>query len=93
MSSEAMLNTTQEGSSLAKQSESRKCLPLNVLFIQGGGEGAYEADKKLAASLQKLLGEEYQVHYPMMPNQADPAYETYKTQVTAQAGEETKGGR
>ncbi len=53
----------------------------NVLFIQGGGEGAYEADKKLAASLQEGLGSAYQVHYPMMPNEADPAYETYKTQI------------
>lgn len=54
----------------------------NVLFIQGGGEGAYAADKKLAASLQELLGSAYQVHYPMMPNEADPAYETYQTQIT-----------
>jgi uncharacterized protein len=53
----------------------------NVLLIQGGGEGAYEADQKLAASLQEWLGSEYQVHYPMMPNEADPAYEPYKTQI------------
>ena len=53
----------------------------NILYIQGGGEGAYAADKKLAVSLQELLGTAYQVHYPMMPNEADPAYETYKTQI------------
>ncbi len=53
----------------------------NVLFIQGGGEGAYAADKKLAASLQEWLGSAYQVHYPMMPNEADPEYEAYKTQI------------
>ncbi len=53
----------------------------NVLFIQGGGEGAYAADQKLAASLQELLGAAYQVHYPMMPNEADPEYEAYKTQI------------
>ncbi len=35
-----------------------------VLFIQGGGEGGYEADTALAASLQTGLGKEYAVHYP-----------------------------
>ncbi len=39
-----------------------------VLFIQGGGAGAYEADGKLAASLQEALGAEYEVRYPQMPN-------------------------
>lgn len=53
-----------------------------VLFIQGGGEGAYAADGKLAASLQAALGTEYQVHYPQMPNEADPAYATYKAQIS-----------
>lgn len=38
----------------------------NVLFIQGGGERGYEADAKLAASLQQSLGEAYSVHYPKM---------------------------
>lgn len=27
-----------------------------VLFIQGGGEGAYKEDEKLAAALQNVLG-------------------------------------
>ncbi len=57
-------------------------MKINVLFIQGGGKGAYAADQKLAASLQESLGPAYQVHYPMMPNEADPAYETYKTQLS-----------
>jgi predicted alpha/beta hydrolase family esterase len=43
-----------------------------VLFIQGAGEGAYEEDAKLAASLQEALGAEYQVIYPRMPNEASP---------------------
>jgi hypothetical protein len=34
-----------------------------VLFIQGAGEGAYTEDEKLAASLQAVLGTEYQVLY------------------------------
>ncbi len=53
----------------------------NVLFIHGGGEGAYKTDKKLATSLQVSLGSAYQVYYPRMPNEADPEYETYKTQI------------
>ncbi len=37
-----------------------------VLFIHGGGENGYEADKKLAASLEQLLGDNYKVNYPKM---------------------------
>lgn len=50
----------------------------HVLFIQGGGEGAYAADGKLVASLQRVLGSSYKVHYPEMPNEADPDYEPWK---------------
>lgn len=53
-----------------------------VLFIQGGSKGAYEADGKLAASLQDALGTEYDVHYPKMPREEDPEYETYKAQIS-----------
>lgn len=35
-----------------------------VLFIQGGGEGGYEADAALVASLQAALGNTYVVDYP-----------------------------
>lgn len=37
-----------------------------VLFIQGGGNGGYEADAELVASLQTELGNKYKVHYPQM---------------------------
>ncbi len=37
-----------------------------VLFIQGGGNGGYEADAKLAGSLQKALGKDYELSYPRM---------------------------
>jgi predicted alpha/beta hydrolase family esterase len=53
-----------------------------ILFIQGGGEGAYEEDEKLAASLQNALGDKYNVLYPKMPNEEDPEYETWKAQIT-----------
>ncbi|MGN6213442.1 alpha/beta hydrolase [Parafilimonas sp.] len=37
-----------------------------VLFIQGGGNGGYEADATLVAALQTELGKDYTVHYPRM---------------------------
>lgn len=37
---------------------------MDIIFIQGGGEGGYEADEKLVASLQQELGEAFTVHYP-----------------------------
>ncbi len=35
-----------------------------VLFIHGGGEGAYEEDKKMAAGLRDALGAVYEVRAP-----------------------------
>ena len=35
-----------------------------ILFIQGGGNGGYEADAKLVSSLREALGTAYEVHYP-----------------------------
>jgi predicted alpha/beta hydrolase family esterase len=35
-----------------------------VLFIQGGGDDGYEADRALVASLKENLGSEYQINYP-----------------------------
>jgi len=52
-----------------------------LLFIQGGGQGAYEEDKKLAAYLQDILGPVYEVYYPQMPNESDPDYEPWKEQI------------
>ena len=37
-----------------------------VLFIQGGGNGGYEADAKMVASLQEALGKDYAISYPRM---------------------------
>lgn len=42
---------------------------VKVLFVKGAGDGAYEADQKLATSLQRALGEGYDVIYPKMPNE------------------------
>lgn len=35
-----------------------------ILFIQGGGDGGYEADKALVDSLQENLPNEYDIYYP-----------------------------
>ena len=35
-----------------------------ILFIEGGGNGGYEADEKLVASLRSSLGSGYEVNYP-----------------------------
>jgi uncharacterized protein len=46
-----------------------------ILFIQGGGgEEDYAADAKLVESLQEVLGKEYAVHYPPLPNESTPDY-------------------
>lgn len=37
-----------------------------LLFIQGGGEKGYEADAKLASSLQQCLGKACHVYYPLL---------------------------
>ncbi|SIN76804.1 alpha/beta fold hydrolase [Chitinophaga niabensis] len=39
-----------------------------VLFIHGGGDDGYGEDAKLAASLQKELGEDYEIIFPEMPS-------------------------
>jgi predicted alpha/beta hydrolase family esterase len=46
-----------------------------VLFVQGGGEGAHdEWDDKLVDSLRRELGDECDVRYPRMPDEDDPSY-------------------
>lgn len=53
----------------------------DVLFIQGAGSGAHQADGKLAANLQQELGEHYTVIFPRMPNEGNPDYEHWKQQI------------
>jgi serine hydrolase len=45
-----------------------------VLFIHGGGDGGYDADAKLAASLQEALGATYNVRYPQMHDEDTPDF-------------------
>jgi predicted alpha/beta hydrolase family esterase len=55
-----------------------------ILFIQGAGEGAYQADKLLADSLQQELGVEYKVRYPEMPDEGNAPYEQWKRKIQAE---------
>jgi len=51
----------------------------DVLFVQGAGEGVHaEWDDKLVDSLRSELGEGYEIHYPRMPNEADPKVATWE---------------
>lgn len=53
-----------------------------VLFIHGGGEGAYEEDGRLAASLRNALGAAYDdVRYPKMPDEDAPEYAAWKDRI------------
>jgi uncharacterized protein len=52
-----------------------------VLFVHGGGQGAYEEDKKLAANLRDALGAACDVRYPKMPDEDSPEYEAWKDQI------------
>jgi len=52
-----------------------------VLFIQGGGAEAYEADQQLVVSLRRSLGTAYELLYPKMPHESDPDYRNWKPQI------------
>ena len=45
-----------------------------VLFVHGAGEGAYEEDGLLVASLRDALGPSYEVRYPRMPLEESAQY-------------------
>lgn len=47
----------------------------HILFLQGGaGEDDHAADAKLVASLQKALGDNYELHYPLLPEEPLPDF-------------------
>jgi predicted alpha/beta hydrolase family esterase len=68
-----------------KQKE-KKPMKRQVLFVHGGGEGAHEADEKLAASLADALGTGYEVRSPKMPDEDSPEYEAWRDQITRELG-------
>jgi predicted alpha/beta hydrolase family esterase len=42
-----------------------------LLFIQGGGDGGYQADESLVASLRNELGKDYEIIYPELKSVED----------------------
>jgi predicted alpha/beta hydrolase family esterase len=55
-----------------------------VLFIHGGGEGAFDADAKLVSSLASAVGPDYEIRYPRMPNEASPDYAPWRQIILAE---------
>ncbi|MBV9493359.1 MAG: alpha/beta fold hydrolase [Acidobacteria bacterium] len=49
-------------------------MTMDVLFIHGGGDDGYGADKPLAESLRHHLGADYKVHFPKMPSEELPDF-------------------
>jgi hypothetical protein len=62
-----------------------------VLLIQGGGEGAYRDDAKLASNLRGRLGPAYEVRYPAMPHEGEPDYKSWKRIILDEAGDMGEG--
>jgi predicted alpha/beta hydrolase family esterase len=52
--------------SYKKVSQQISLMKKQVLFIQGGGEDGYTADKKMVDSLQTALGDGFEVSYPAL---------------------------
>jgi uncharacterized protein len=52
-----------------------------LLFVHGGGEGAYEEDRKMAASLRDALGSGYEVRCPKMPEEDSPQYTAWRDRI------------
>ncbi|WP_143307677.1 alpha/beta hydrolase [Chitinophaga vietnamensis] len=57
---------------------------MNVLFIQGAGEGAYALDRLLVEQLQKYVKGNMSFHYPPMPREEAPDYEPWKAVILQQ---------
>lgn len=62
-----------------------------VLFVHGGGDGAYAADVKLAEDLRRKLGPGYQLRFPQMPNEEEPDYQTWKRVILDKASDMGEG--
>lgn len=58
-----------------------------VLFVQGGGAGTHdEWDVRLVDSLRRELGDGYEVRYPRMPGEDDPAYAPWSAALRPELG-------
>ena len=59
--------------------------PVAVLFVQGAGAHAHDADRALADTLAQELGDRFQVVFPRLPGEADPDTEAWKRAIAAEA--------
>jgi predicted alpha/beta hydrolase family esterase len=57
-------------------------MKIPILFVHGGGDGAHEADRRLAASLQNVLGDGYDVRSPKMPDEGSPQYGAWRDRIS-----------
>jgi uncharacterized protein len=55
-----------------------------LLFVHGGGEGAYAEDRKMAASLRDALGSGYEVRCPKMPDEDSPQYGAWRDRIASE---------
>jgi uncharacterized protein len=54
-----------------------------VLFVHGAGEGVYEEDGLLVASLRDALGPSYEVRYPRMPLEDSAHYSDWTARIAS----------
>ena len=54
----------------------------DLLFIQGAGAGAHEADQVLADALGQALGADFRVHFPRMPDEGAPDNDVWKQAIS-----------
>jgi predicted alpha/beta hydrolase family esterase len=54
-------------------------MTVQVLFVQGAGANVHDVwDSKLVQSLERELGADYSVQYPLMPGEEAPRYAAWK---------------
>ena len=69
-------------STFGAQLLSGSAMAIKLLFVQGGGEGAHDDwDDKLVRSLRTELGDDYEIRYPRMPDEADPRYAAWTAEL------------
>lgn len=57
---------------------------VQVLFVQGAGEGAYDESAPLVASLRSALGGGFEVHAPRMPDEGEPDGPAWRRRIGAE---------
>jgi predicted alpha/beta hydrolase family esterase len=56
--------------------------PVELLFIQGAGAGAHEADRVLSDALGRALGPAFRVLFPHMPHEGAPDNDVWKRRIS-----------